>query len=829
MKTLVDIVSKFRRRDKIALKYKSGFRTFSLSYAELYDKIVRTCFFFEQLGIKKGDKVILWGYNSSQWGIAFLAAAIRGIVIVPVDYIARGDYVERVQNIVKAKLILHSEYKIPPKCNFKEVVLEHLDKKIEGFDFAKFDLYGAGVLEDDLLEIVFTSGTTGDPKGVLLTHKNLISNILSVQKQFVLDSDHTFLSMLPMSHLFEQNPGFLVPLTFGCTIVYVKSLSPHVIFKVLSEEGITNIVIVPRLLQLFADRIKREAEAEGKLKFFNKLVSLSLPRFVKRRLFRRVHLKFGKYFRYFIVGGAMLTWELEDFWRGMGFVVIQGYGLTECSPVLTVNPLEEQRVGSVGVILPDVGMRVLKDGEICVRGENVTSGYYKDRVRTRELFDGEWMRTGDLGEVDEEGFVYLKGRKKDVIIASSGVNVYPEDIEEELMKDRRVKEVCVLGLPTKEGERVHAELILKSSVKNFKSVIKDVNKRLNDSQQIVSYAVWGEEDFPRTTTMKIKKYLVLGEILRRGEGLRVSKPKVKEGSKLYSCIAQICGVDVGKIKPSSKLSLDLKLSSIDRVELVSLIEQEFSVDIDEDLISGKSTVGQLEDLISARRKFAERRVFRAWLLWPIFRVLRFVCNFLIGENVVRFFCRRKVVGRENLKGLRGQVIFVANHVGFFDAPNILMSLPFGLRNRVAMAALEEFFVVPKKRFFKWLLYKFFYLFASLFYNIYLFGREKGFKRSLEYTGELLDRDWNILFFPEGRHSKNGRLQPFMKGIGLIVKEMRVPVVPVKHFGLENVMKGDEYFPKFGKVLVKIGKPVKLDYTKSAFEITNELQKLIEKM
>ncbi len=830
IRTIPDLIETFKTRDKTAIIQKTGVRTFTYTYKQFYKNILKTQTMLDRLGLKKGDKILLWGFNGPSWGTLFLAAARSGIIIVPVDFLSLPEFVKSLKEIVGAKAIFHSEFKIPPEMGIKKVIIENLDFYIKDLP-QKTEK--TEISENDLLEIVFTSGTTGDPKGVMLTHKNLVSNIEGVLKVIKINPEQTFLSLLPMSHLFEQNPGFLAPLSAGCTIVYMKGLRPNLIFKTLSEVKITNIALVPRLLKLFYDGIMREVEATGKTKTFNKLLNLDLPKPVRKILFSKVHKKFGTHFQYFISGGAPLSEELDTFWKKLGFTIVEGYGLSECSPILTANTPQKQVPRSVGKPIPGVTLKINNSGEVLVKGDNITQGYFQKKEQTKALFDGKWMKTGDIGSLDKDNYLFLKGRAKDIIVTGAGVNVYPEDIEKVLMKNNDVKDVCVLGVPTDAGEEVHAEIILKDPKTNLKSIIDSTNKELNEAQQILSFALWNTDDFPRTTTMKIKKRFVLSEINEREK--KDTTLKAENKSKLHEIIAKINDIDPRTIKPSSNLSLDLKLTSVNKIELISIIEQEFNLDIDEDEINNKTTVVDLEKIIKDRRRFSKKDVFRRWTLAMPIRILRFVWNLIIGDNLIYLFCRREVVGLENLKDLNQPAIFIANHIGYFDAPNVLMSLPFGIRNKIATAAWKEYFTTDGDPLFKnkvldHLLWKFYYQYTTIFVNVYMFPKKTGFKESLEYTGELLDKNWNILFFPEGEHSPDGTLQPFRSGIGWIAKEMRVPIVPIKHFGLSKIMAGDPHqFPRFGKVTIKIGKPVMLDYTKSIPEITNQLHDIIAKM
>lgn len=831
MKTVADVVEGFKQWDKPAMVHKTGIRTFPVSYRQLYKQVLQMAGFLESQNLKKGDKILLWGFNSPQWSTVFLAAAIRGIIVVPVDFLAVGEFVEKIQEQVKAKAIFHAEFKIPPSIGIKNFTLEYIDHYLQDIAPSSAD---PTLTPEDVLEIVFTSGTTGDPKGVVITHKNLISDVVMIKKVVDVRPQQTFLSLLPLSHLFEQNCGFLAPLSSGCTVVYMRGLRPNLIFKVLSEERITNMVIVPRLLKLFETSIRREVETKGKTKTFEKLLRTDTPRFAKRLLFSPVHKKFGLHFESFFSGGAPLSRELEDFWNGLGFRIVQGYGLTECSPVLTVNPLNAYVKGAVGQALPGVDLKLGEKGEVYAKGPNITQEYFEKPAQTKDLFDDGWMKTGDIGEFDEQGYLFLKGRQKDVIVTGAGMNIYPEDIEGAIMHQKGVRDVCVVGLPTSQGEQVHAEVILSGNDNDIKKIINGANGELNDAQQISSHAVWSKDDFPRTTTMKIKKPLVLAEITGRGRGT-VMPSQPGSDSKLNNMIAKICDVDIGQVTASATLASDLHLTSVNRIELIALLEQEFNLDLDEDDITATTTVSELEDMVNKRERVHSANIFRRWLLRLPVRIIRGTFNGLLANNLLRLFVRRRLVGLENLDGLDGPAIFIVNHVGYFDAPVVLMSLPWRYRHKIAAAAWKEYFESEGVTWFrnerlKKLQLGFYYEYASLMVNVYPFPKKVGFKRSLEYTGELLDKGWSIMFFPEGEHSPSGQLQPFRSGIGWIAKEMKVPIVPVKHSGFENIMAGDPIqMPRFGRVTIKFGKPIMLDDRKSIPEITQQLQDLIKNL
>jgi long-chain acyl-CoA synthetase len=560
------------------------------------------------------------------------------------------------------------------------------------------------------------------------------------------------------------------------------------------------------------------------------MLELKAPKIIKKILFKEVHKKFGSHFDFFVLGGAPFPEEEQKFWESMGFKTIQGYGLTESSPVLTANKLDKQKRGSAGLTLPGVEIKIAKDGEILAKGKNITQGYYKEKVKTKELFEKGWMRTGDIGYFDDEGFLFLKGRKVHMIVTSSGMNIFPADIEEVFDGDNRVKDVCVLGVPADGGEQVHAELLLDEPDTDVKSIIADANKKLNQSQQILSYDVWPGEDFPRTTTMKVKKKMVLKEIQKREHEPDHLEGVVTTHSKLFRILAKVSKVDINKIKLTSNLALDLKLSSVHRVELISYLEDAFHVDIDDDYITDKTTVKDIEDFVMKRKKAEHKEIFKRWSLHPFLRILRYFFKAIIINNAVRLFCDRTVLGKENLKGVKGPLIIVSNHTSLIDMPNIYMTLPFKIKTKLATAAARDIYDIKSPRISEKTLGWIYQYLGVTFFNIYLFARKQGFKKSLEYTGELLDKGWSILLFPEGDLSTPKKMKSFKSGIGWLIQEMKVPILPIRIEGPEKIMPRDSFFPKKrDKVLIKIGKPIMMDHTKSITALTKEVQDIIEKM
>lgn len=820
MTTLIDYFREFAKKEGNAFSYRTGFRSFKTSYKEFCQKVLKFAAHLEKNKLKKGDKLLIWSYNSPEWVICFFACIIKGIIAVPVDFRSSKEFTAKLQKLTDAKAILCSKFK------------QHSTKKIKTFFAEDFELYldGKGFRpikadENDLVEIVYTSGTTGAPKGAMITHKNLVSNINSLKKIICIDEKFVFLSALPLSHLFEQTAGLLTPLVSGSRIVYISSLKASSIFGAFEEEDVTNMIVVPRLLKLFGDKIQDEARKKKREALFSLLLSAAekLPFKARKILFRQIHKKFSRKFKYFVVGGAPFDSELEKFWNLLGFKAIQGYGLTETSPVISCNRPEEFRLGSVGKIIPGVKVKLSKNNEILVKGNNVFKGYYKDKNKTKKSFIGDWFNTEDLGYF-KDSFLYLHGRKKDMIVSSEGIHVYPEDIETLLNQEKGVKDSCVVGLYSEEGEIVHAVLLLEPNA-NAKDIIVKTNSKLDTNKQIKDYSIWPYEDFPRTATLKIKKNSVLETI--RKKQLKKQAPIATKHSRLYEVIAEVTNYDINKIKPNSKLHLDLGLGSVDRVELINLLEQEFNIDFDEELIGKNTTVKEVEKFIEERR-IIKKRKFRKFVLNKFFILLRLAVYYIIALPIFSFFIRSKIIGKENLKELEEPAIFVSNHQSHFDILLIMKALPIKIRTKLATAAFEEYFFNPQHSPLRKLHGWFTYQLGTMLLNLYPIPQMSNPRKSIEHTGKLLDKKFSILLFPEGRRTKDRNIQEFMNGIGLIAYQMKAPVIPIKIEGLFNILPIGSYFPKPGKASIKIGRPLKIKES-SYIEITEKIEKAVKEL
>ena len=481
----------------------------TLSFRDLQERVRGFAGYLQQQQIGKGDCLLIWAASRIDWMVAYLGTLLLGAVVVPLDVSSKEDFLNRIQGTTNAKLLIttskqYDSLKTPP------VPLLDIDELPQ----VSLDSSALPEVQDnDLAEIVFTSGTTGQPKGVMLSHSNIASNATAALTFVKIQASDRLLSILPLSHMFELTIEMAL-LHSGASIVYARSLVPETLLKLLSAQHVTCMVLVPQALQLFINGIEREVRRRKQEKQFAQLLRIAahLPFSWRHYLLSSVHKRFGGHFRFFVSGGAYLPPALSTRWENMGFRVMQGYGATECAPVISVTPFHEHVLESVGKPLPGVSIRIADDKEILVNGPNVALGYWKNPEATGAAFVDGWYHTGDLGYIDAKHNLYLKGRKKNLIVLANGLNVYPEDIENVLQANPLVKDAAVFGvMEENRGPDVHAVLLMEEPAK-AKEVIQQANKQLAAHQQVRGFTLWPEADFPRTHTLKVKRQDVLSRL-----------------------------------------------------------------------------------------------------------------------------------------------------------------------------------------------------------------------------------------------------------------------------------------------------------------------------
>ena len=455
-----------------------GYRTERYTFFEINRFSQQVAAYLQKQNIIKGDRIVLWGSNSPEWVICFFGALRCGVVAVPID--ARISYETAKKYIyqTKPKLLFISKQISFPKDGQKRpiIFLEEIKTQITFLTPIK----DAVVEPNDLAEIIFTSGTTGSPKGVMLTHKNILTSIAAFYQSFVITPEFKLLSILPLSHIYEQIVGLFLPIQGGASVVYLIRVNSTTIMKAFRRHHITAILVVPRILHLLLEKISQQAEKQHLGDQFNALMGLShfIPsRSIRSLLFLPVHRQFGRNLQIFVSGAAPLEENTGKAWERMGFTVYQGYGSTETTALTAINLTGGSRLAYAGKAAPQTEIIIAKDGEVLVKGPAVFPGYWRDEAKTRQQFQKNWYKTGDIGYLDQDDWLYLYGREKFRIVLPDGSKVYPEDIERKLNSNPKINDSCVLGLEEQGEKMVHA-VLLTDFPQEAHSIITQVNKSL---------------------------------------------------------------------------------------------------------------------------------------------------------------------------------------------------------------------------------------------------------------------------------------------------------------------------------------------------------------
>ena len=813
--TLVDFLEDRANtfNERVALLFKPGFRFRRLSYRGIWEDSGKIATLLQQRGLQKGDRVIIWGPNCPEWVLAFFGCLRAGIVVIPLDLRSSREFVENIASRVDAKLSFVS--RVTPDYH-SELGINEIDfEEIENLSLNLSQPEPVDIKSEDLAEVMFTSGTTGDPKGVMLTHKNIVANLASVTQVTPGKTSDSLLSILPLSHMLEQMGGLLTPLTAGASITYPTSRQPMVLFRTMKERKVTMMILVPQLLDLFMKGIEREVARQGKDLLWKRMLTVAKysPYPIRRLLFRNIHQKFGGKLSLIFAGGAPLDPELGKKWNLIGIRVIQGYGATEAAPVIACHPQQKPRFDSPGPALPGVQIKIAEDGEVLIRGDNVTAGYLDAPEATSAAFVDGWYKTGDQGEIDQNGFLHLKGRKKDMIVLGSGLNVYPEDIETILQKHELVSDAAVIGMPGSSGPEIHAVLIM-SDQSDGSDAVRWTNEQLADHQRIRGITIWDGDDFPRTHTLKVKKGVLIEMLNQQSVDNEPAASSTSDGddSLLHKIVADIAEIAISEISDEKTLDDDLDLDSLKRVEILSAVEAELGVSLDESLLSPGTTFGQLAKLISQGSKNTEEKKFVKWGMSWWCRPLRSIIHAVVVFPILNMLFQQRTVGTENLEKLNGPVLFASNHTLKLDNGILMKALPRRHRSRLAIAAWDELWDNP--------LYK---ITHPLIGNAFPFSKEGNIRPSLENLGKILDNGWSVLIYPEGDRTVEGPMKPFLGGTGLIALESGIPVVPIKLDIKDSGVPLDFPIKKKGQVEVRFGKPINFSPGTSYEEATTILE------
>ena len=826
-RTLIDVFDDLARIEGDFVVHDDGYRASTWTYAQV---AAAARSFAERLrvaGIGPDDKVVIWSENRAEWIAILWGCVLESVVAVPVDYRSSPALVLHIADIVAARAIVVGDVVQAPTTTRPVWPIRSVALRTPAASAPRVS--ATAVTPASIAEIIFTSGATAEPKGVVLTHKNVLANIVPIEREIAKYRKYAkpfaplrFLNLLPLSHMFGQAMATFVPPMFPGIVVFSRSISPQDIVRQIHDRRVSVLVCVPKVLEVLRDHV------------LTKTAGLTVEKQHLHPLarwwrYRAVHRMFGFKFWAIVVGAAPLDPELEAFWRRLGFVVVQGYGLTETAPVVTLNHPFHGSSGAVGKPLSGVEIKIAEDGEILVRGDNVTTGYYNAPEETRNAFKDGWFHTGDIGEVDAGGHLRIRGRKKEMIVTPDGLNVYPDDVERVLNGVPGVRESAVVGAPVgaSSGERVQAVLVLEPGA-DINAIVGQANSVLADHQRIRAAALWPGEELPRTDgTRKLRrrelKEWVSGQVAARQRTGASGAAQVME-----------------RFAPGRELGPDttieaLGLSSLERIELMMALEETFQVTIDEVNFAGARTLADLDALLKPLAVAPPSGVqavvpaideFPSWTRRAPVRALR---RFSLATWILppgRFFMRTTVRGLENLDGIDGPVIFAANHQSHLDTLAILDALPPRWRYRVAPAMLKEFFQAhfhPEQfRLRARLTSSLNYYLASMFFNGFpLPQRELGARQALRYIGGIVDEGYSILLFPEGKRTDRGEIIHFQPGVGMIASRLGLPVIPVRLSGLDRILHRSWIRPRIGRAVVAFGKPILLtgnDYAQLAAQV-----------
>lgn len=794
------------------------------TYGELFSEIAN---FSEILDGKVLDKVAICSENRAEWIFAFYAGWLKGCTVVPIDFLASTEDVSYIIDDCKPDIVFYSKT-ISDKIESVKERINHnsdflnIDEINDSKSSKEFNWDGPKDKEDTAV-IIYTSGTTGSPKGVMLSYKNLLANVDAVSdkvKIFTVDSQT--LMLLPMHHIFPLAGSMLAPLYVGGTVVMTPSMQSSDIMETLKNNKVNIMIGVPRFYELLYKGLKAKVDAKRIGRIFYKLVKASGSRKLAHKIFKKVHEGLGGHLEFMVCGGAAMNKDVGYFFQALGFYILEGFGMTEAAPMITFPRPAKVKIGSTGQALPGLIVEI-RDGEIVAKGPNVMKGYYNRPEETADVLKDGWLYTGDLGRIDKNGFLYITGRKKEIIVLPNGKNINPVGLEEKLEKIEFIEEAAVFM----NGDFLHAIIVpdynmlasngTKDPNQFFKeTVIPDFNKELTSYKRIMKYSLIKEE-IPRTRLGKIQRFK-LAELIEKPTK---EKKKVEDlDYEEYHVIKSFIENEVDMtISPDDHLEFDIALDSLGKISLIDFIERTFGVKIEEDKLLNFPSIRKMVEYIR------ENKVFHKFEMANWSEILKEKINlklpktwatqtFLIKSyrNIFKIYFKFTSEGLENIP--EGPAIITPNHQSYFDG---LFVTAF-LKKRIIR---ESYFYAKRKH-----IKNRFLNFMANKNNVIIMDINSDLKESIQKMAEVLKQQKKIIIFPEGTRSLTGELGDFKKTFAILSKELNVPVLPVAISGAYKALPTGSRFPKAGtKVHVKYLKPIyPEDY--SLEEITNKVKTVI---
>lgn len=794
--------------DQIALITKEK----SYTYNELFEKINQYSKLFEGKGYQK---IAIHSENREDWIFAFYAGWKNNCIVIPIDFLASVDDVSYILNDCTPEMVFISSdmiskiEKVKPTLNYTPefINFDELELKSISTDFS-WDVPND---KETTAVIIYTSGTTGNPKGVMLSFKNLLANIKGVSEEVeIYTKDRQVLLLLPLHHIFPLAGSMAAPLVVGGTIVMAPSMQSSDLLETLKNNKVNIMIGVPRLYDLLYKGLKAKIYASTVGKVVFKLVKAINSKKIAKKVLKKVHDGFGGHLEFLVAGGASLNKETGSFFRALGFEVLEGYGMTEASPMITFTRPGKVRIGSPGHILPGLSVEI-RDDEICAKGDNIMKGYYNRPEETADVLKDGWLYTGDLGKFDKDGFLYITGRKKEIIVLQNGKNINPVELEQKLEKIEYIKEAGVFP----KNDKLHAvivpdyEALSKNEIRDpqrfFKNeIIPAFNRELTSYKRIMKYALIKEE-IPRTRLGKIQRFK-LDELYENPvkKYVQTTHPLSEEYVAIKSFIES--QVDM-TISPDDHLEFDIALDSLGKLTLIDFIERTFGVKIEEENLLKFPSIRTMVDHIKENKMFHNMempnwseilkekinlKLPKSWLTLPLF--IKSTKGFL------RLYFKFNSRGHDQLP--EGPAIIAPNHQSFFDALFVTAYLK--------RKTIKETYFYAKRKHVRTKLFRF----LAGKNNVIVMDLNNDLKESIQKMAAVLKSGKKIMIFPEGTRSKNGELGDFKKTFAILSKELNVPVIPVAITGANKALPVGSRFPKpFTKVRVKYLEPIyPQDYT-----------------
>jgi len=911
---LATILDDFRRfgRETAVVRYQGNRRRVT-TYGELARLAGRFAALLAQRGIGPGNRVLVWGENSAEWIAAFHGCMLRGVLAVPLDASGTVEFAARVAADVKPKLAVGDAVLLGQLSSSLGQLSSSLGQVPAELPTLSFeDWLGvlpaeeAGPIEglsaETPLEILFTSGTTGDPKGIVLTHGNVLASIGPIEKGAQpymrwerLVHPLRILNTLPLSHVFGQTMGLWVPPIFAGELHLEERLVAPRIIETIHRERISVLAAVPRVLALLKTHL--ELTYPG---IADRLVPSQKIGAARRWWrFRKIHRAFGVKFWALISGGGALPGPLEQFWNALGFVLVQGYGMTETTALITLNHPFHVARGTIGKPMAGREVKLGQDGEVLVRGAAVSGATWSGgKLHRRE---GEWLATGDLAQREPSGELRFLGRKSEVIVTAAGVNIHPEDLEAAIEEQPGVAACAVVAMETAEGPEPCAVLASRGAGEQAAAAIEGANARLAEFQRVRRWVMYPEPDLPRNSTGKVRRKAV-AEWLEKVQaaataGSNGAAKHIGNGSFgasqdwLLTLIGQFSGEPHPGVGDELHLTEDLHLDSLGRVQLAAAIEDRLGVVSEDGMLDHVETLGELRRLVAgevdgerasssytikpeiARADGAGNRETLSPALtaesrersgahavqdagaedargrhlyprWPWMAPVQWVRAAFI-EAVMRPLVWLLAAPRVTIDAPRaetlaadGPLLIVANHVSTFDGPLIEYALPGALRRRIAVAMSGEMLddyrhfrnpetLQPSGWFF--LPGPLFYFLLTALFNVFPLPRRRDFQPSFAHAGQAMDRGFNVLVFPEGTRSAEGKLAPFRPGIGLLARQCGAMVLPVALRGVGELKTRQRRWFRSGTIEVVVGEPMRLSPGETEASITTRLHDEVERL